>query len=199
MNAQSTRDRILRGAERALIAHGLDACSVQQILAEAGVSRRTFYQYFRSKDDIVHALYKERVEGLIDDMRRSVDERTDPIQRVTAAIDTYLAYQVAGGPLKRAMQAKAMSQDSPMAPDREKTLDAMVELMHSNVEAVLAVKLDPYVYRALLLGAEGLVLNTQARTGGFTEADRARIRNVMVPSYFAVLAQHANMPKLDEA
>lgn len=197
MNAPSTRERILRGAERALVEHGLDACSVQQILSEAGVSRRTFYQYFRSKDDIVHALYRARVEGLVEEMKRNVEARTDPIERVTSAIDTYLAYQVAGGPLKRAMQAKAMSVDSPMAPDREKTLDAIVKLMDDNVREALGAALDPFVYRSLLMGAEGLVLNTQAQTGDFTEADRVRIRSVMVPSYFAVLARHMDMPKAD--
>jgi len=198
MNAPSTRDRILRGAERALVENGLDACSVQQILQEAGVSRRTYYQYFRSKDDILHALYRERVEGLVDHMRSAVDERTDPVQRVTAAIDTYLSYQVLGGPLKRWLQAKAMSPDSPMAPDREKTLDSIVALMDVNVRDALGAKLDPFVYRSLLMGAEGLVLNTQARTGDFTEADRIRIRNVMVPSYFAVLARHMDMPQVED-
>lgn len=198
MNATPTRDRILRGAERALVEHGLDGCSVQQILQEAGVSRRTFYQYFRSKDDVVHALYQERVEGLVDEMRRAVEERSDPVQRVTAAIDTWLQYQVDGGQLKRAMQARSISPDSLMAPDREKTLDAIVELMDTNVQEILGARLDPYVYRSLLLGAEGLVINTQAMTGDFTEEDRVRIRKVMVPSYFAVLARHMDMPKVDE-
>lgn len=66
---------ILEAAYRAFSAHGIDV-SVDQICAEAGVSKGTFYGYFESKDAIILALAQkhradirmlgdvDRVEGL---------------------------------------------------------------------------------------------------------------------------------------
>lgn len=48
--------QILRGTERLLERHSLTDLSVEQILVESGISRRTFYVYFSSKFGVVTAL-----------------------------------------------------------------------------------------------------------------------------------------------
>ncbi|MFC4904987.1 TetR/AcrR family transcriptional regulator [Kocuria oceani] len=48
-----TRRALITGARRLTAAHGLDGFTVEQLCAEAGISRRTFFNYFASKDDAV--------------------------------------------------------------------------------------------------------------------------------------------------
>lgn len=193
MNAVSTRVRILRGASTALGDHGLEACSVQQILRAAGVSRRTFYQHFKSKDDVLLALYSDRLGGLLGRMRQAVEAEDDGIARVRGALTAYMDFQVEGGALQRGLQAMAVSSESILSDTRERTIDELVALLDQYVAPVLKRELDPLVYRSLLLGAEGLVLNAQAR-GGFGPAEKARILAVLIPVFLNTLGGPLPLP-----
>lgn len=50
---QATRRRIAETAQGLFMVHGYEATTVDTIAAEAGISRRTFFSYFKSKDDII--------------------------------------------------------------------------------------------------------------------------------------------------
>ncbi|PJI85555.1 TetR/AcrR family transcriptional regulator [Luteimicrobium subarcticum] len=47
----ATRDALCTAARRLVRAHGLDAVTVEQVCDEAGVARRTFFNYFEKKED----------------------------------------------------------------------------------------------------------------------------------------------------
>jgi AcrR family transcriptional regulator len=46
-------DTIVDAAQRLVLAHGLDGVTVEEIAAAAGISPRTFFNYFETKDDAV--------------------------------------------------------------------------------------------------------------------------------------------------
>lgn len=48
-----TRQRIAETGLRLFLAHGFDGTTLDVIATEAGISRRAFFSYFKSKDDIV--------------------------------------------------------------------------------------------------------------------------------------------------
>ena len=50
---RATRQRIAEAAQRQFLANGYEGTTLDAIAAEAGISRRTFFSYFRSKDDII--------------------------------------------------------------------------------------------------------------------------------------------------
>ena len=54
--AASVRDRILDAATRRYYADGIRAVSADRLIAEAGVSKVTFYRHFPTKDDLDHGL-----------------------------------------------------------------------------------------------------------------------------------------------
>src|SRR5690606_612309 len=84
------RERILRGAASVFAAHGARAASVAQILAAAGVSRRTFYRLYANKEAVMDALYRIATEGLIEGCRAAVREESDRRRQIERCIELHL-------------------------------------------------------------------------------------------------------------
>ena len=59
------RDRLVRSVPTAVCAKGYLALTVEDICAEAGVSRRTFYENFRDKEDCFITSYRHYSDELI--------------------------------------------------------------------------------------------------------------------------------------
>jgi AcrR family transcriptional regulator len=58
--AVPTRDRILEAASKLFYGDGVHAVSIDAVAERAGVTKRTFYYHFRSKDDLIAAYLEIR-------------------------------------------------------------------------------------------------------------------------------------------
>ena len=84
---QETLRRITDAGICLFIERGIDATTVDEIAAMAGISRRTFFLYLKSKDDILLSL-QSRMGDLIAERIRHADDTASPIDAVrTAVID----------------------------------------------------------------------------------------------------------------
>jgi AcrR family transcriptional regulator len=63
-NPTSTRERILETVDRLFYRHGLQAVGVDAIASELGISKKTLYRHFPSKDDLIIAYLKGRFRPL---------------------------------------------------------------------------------------------------------------------------------------
>ncbi|MEV7388623.1 MULTISPECIES: TetR/AcrR family transcriptional regulator [unclassified Streptomyces] len=85
--------RVLKAAERVLVAEGVGALTTTRVAAEAGVSVGSLYQYLPDRDAIIDALaagYFAQLEGVMDEFAQAaaVERWPDP---VGVLIDTYAA------------------------------------------------------------------------------------------------------------
>lgn len=93
LRERKRRERSRRIAETGLclvLARGYDATTLDAIAAAAGISRRTFFSYFRSKEDLLLAWQS----GIGEDLRAAiVAERPDraPLAVVLAAVERVAA------------------------------------------------------------------------------------------------------------
>lgn len=67
-NRRETQQRIADVAMELFVANGFEATTLDEIAAVAGISRRTFFHYFRSKDDLLLA----HLEGYSDALKAAV-------------------------------------------------------------------------------------------------------------------------------
>jgi TetR/AcrR family transcriptional repressor of nem operon len=81
-----TRERILDGAQRLVLEHGLAATSVDAILAESKTSKGAFFHHFPTKNDLARALVEGYAEGdvafLHEFMERAEATNDDPALQV---------------------------------------------------------------------------------------------------------------------
>jgi len=158
ISAHFARSAILAAATKVFSQRGIAPTRVEDILLAAGIARRTFYRHFRSKDDLLAALYEvwtgELVKAIEDVRARKPD---DPLAGIRAGITTYLAFFRASPRALRELVGLAMT-DPTLAPRRKWLRGELVRLLDEAVRALDGRKLDPLVYLALLSALEGLSL-----------------------------------------
>lgn len=87
---QRMADAIELAALRLFAEHGLDAVTVDDIAAAADISRRTFFRYFASKDDLLHG-NPERQRDIVQEAAQSAPVGTAPqtlVHRILLALTT---------------------------------------------------------------------------------------------------------------
>ena len=86
----STREQILEAADQLFYAEGLGAVTMDRIAARTGVTKKTVYYHFRSKDDLLGAYLDSRHEAVMERYRSwagtsgSVSERVQRMFRELA-------------------------------------------------------------------------------------------------------------------
>lgn len=74
----STRERIVSAAARLFYAEGIRAVSMDALAEQAGVTKRTLYYHFTSKDELVAAYLAERDQPNLERFRRWFRAGTTP-------------------------------------------------------------------------------------------------------------------------
>lgn len=75
------RDRIMATASDLFYRQGYRATGINQVIAESGVAKASFYDHFPSKDDLLLAYAKATSERELADMRREVQALPTPRKR----------------------------------------------------------------------------------------------------------------------
>lgn len=75
-----TRERLLEIAEAAVLAKGFGATSIEELIAEAGITKSGFFYHFRDKNVLARALlerYLERDEAVLDQIFARAESLSD--------------------------------------------------------------------------------------------------------------------------
>lgn len=105
---EKTRASLLRGALLVFSRHGVDAKVIDLIIKQAGVSRGTFYNYFRTNEELFIEVAKEVSNEIIRIVEPFVQQRRDPAARVACGVSmviklaqaypVFARFVVRGGP-----------------------------------------------------------------------------------------------------
>src|SRR6201990_687060 len=89
--ANPTRERILGAASKLFYSDGIRAVSVDAVAEKAGLTKRTLYYHFRSKDDLVAAYLEARDQPNLALFQRWFDEADGELPAKVRAIFDRLA------------------------------------------------------------------------------------------------------------
>jgi AcrR family transcriptional regulator len=86
------RKQLLAAAQSVFIAHGYHNAAMDDIAAEAGVSKPVLYQHFPGKLELYLALIDEQAETLISAISRALSATSDNRQRVHGVLSTFFNF-----------------------------------------------------------------------------------------------------------
>jgi len=165
-----TRARIAAAAFELFAAQGYDNTTVDAIAERAGIARRTFFRYFRSKDDVIFPDH----DTLLAELRRYLSAIGDvpPVEAVCGAVRLVFRSYVTdpGVSVQRYRLTRSVVplRDREIASVRryERTFSKYLHGRYSATMADGAAALRADVIAAAVVAAHNAVLRDWLRTGG---------------------------------
>lgn len=86
---EQTKERIIRSAQRLFNRRGFSSVSIDEVMSEAGLTRGSFYSYFKTKSD----LYAQAVTQIVCDKRESANGHAGKPINAGGIVRDYLSAQ----------------------------------------------------------------------------------------------------------
>jgi AcrR family transcriptional regulator len=159
------RQRIIRGLATALGEKGLGETTVADIVGNARVSKRTFYEYFDGKSDCFAALILSITDGMLDLIATAVGREDTWEDRVRAAVRTYMEAAASQPNLTRTLVLEVQAGGPEAMRVRREAVRRYADLFRRLSEQAAAERedireLDEPLATALAAGINELMLET---------------------------------------
>jgi AcrR family transcriptional regulator len=158
---EQQRRRLLEAAERSFERNRYEDAGIQSIVREAGMSSRSFYQFFESKEDLVAELIRERAEAFLVEMEEVFREADDLWEAVDQVLRIYLEMlpmvvldleRLSGPASQRVRRLRSAY--------REKIGEVLVREIERLVQiGLVAESPDPLSIALILAGIEGISIS----------------------------------------
>jgi AcrR family transcriptional regulator len=108
--SEDKRNAILDAATRLFAERGLTAAPTSEISKEAGVAEGTLFTYFKTKDDLINALYREIKLELADAMMSDFPRKQKVGTRLRHVWDRYLNWGIANPKQRKVLAQLTVSE-----------------------------------------------------------------------------------------
>jgi AcrR family transcriptional regulator len=167
------RARLLQAMANVAATQGLAATSIAAVVAEAGVSKRTFYEQFVDKDACFLELYRAACASALRTLREAVQPERPWQDQVEHALGAYLAHLASGPQLIRMLFVEIHHLGPAGAVVRREVMQHLADFMLGTINAQREV-LSPTMAVAAVGGIHELVLQAIER-GEAAQLDRLTV------------------------
>ena len=155
------KSRVLEGMAHAVSQKGYGDTTIADIVREASVSRRTFYEHFSSKAECLIALYESASRNSLKVLRDAIDPEHEWQTQVEHALAAYLGSMAANPVLVRTLFIEILHLGPEgLAARRRVNLEiaGFILALVNRGQATQAVALTPGMAMAIVGGINELVL-----------------------------------------
>ena len=178
----SQRARLLQAATEAVAELGYVKTTVADILGRAGVSRATFYQLFRDKEDCFLAAYKNDADFVAAVMtvqleQLRADGDMDPLERLDSVLNVYLTALQTAPALARVFLVEVYAAGPVAIEQRRASLERFVDIVaetHRVEAGVLGTRASQRFAAQAFVGAVSSLVTNLVGVGQFDELPRLR-------------------------
>jgi AcrR family transcriptional regulator len=108
-DATTERKAIIDAALRVMRKNGYAECQITDVLTEASLSTRAFYRHFKTKDDVLIALYRDNAEAASRRLAEKVSQAGSPAEQLQVWIEETLSL---GYDRRRASRVRVLGSDA---------------------------------------------------------------------------------------
>lgn len=152
------RHRLLEGMALAAATRGYADATIADIVREAGVSRRTFYEHFATKGDCLIALYEAASHNALKVLQGAIEPSQPWQAQVERALADYFDCLAQNPVLMRTLFIEILGLGPPGLAARRRVNQAMADFMLQVVNANAGAMLTPGMAMAVVGGINELVL-----------------------------------------
>ncbi|MBF0239509.1 MAG: TetR/AcrR family transcriptional regulator [SAR324 cluster bacterium] len=185
----SIKNKILWGAARVFSEKGLNKTTVEDILSAANVSRRTFYQSFHNKEDVLSDIFNISAELIVVMIKTVTDSHNSIFHKLEAGINIFIDFLIVVGPLGNLLLSESMRPESPLSHQRVVLYSKIIEIIDNETWESQGFHLDPMVYQVLIFAVVGTAIHLYQETD-IQEADIDRAKMALI----AIMARASTMP-----
>jgi AcrR family transcriptional regulator len=135
--AQNQRERILAAVADVVTAASYAEMTVEDIIVTAGVSRRTFYEHFKNKDDAFIAAYEEAAGRLLAAVRAASQSREGFAERMHTGIGTFLGLLAANPAFARMCIVEVLAAGPDAVQRRNAAMQSFATMIEENAQELL--------------------------------------------------------------
>src|SRR3954453_12381494 len=172
--AASQRERMLEACFQVVAEKGYVRFTVADVLSAAGVSRETFYEHFRDKEDCFLAAYELSVEAVLAAMRATdpgEGAEADPLERYDRMMQGYLELMARDDGYARVFLVDVYAAGERAVKRRREVLDRFAEVVAELIGARTAA--DRFACEALVAAVSSLV-TVRVAAGDLDEIPKLR-------------------------
>ncbi|HYW04513.1 MAG TPA: helix-turn-helix domain-containing protein [Gammaproteobacteria bacterium] len=191
MGANASYARIIRGAADVFGAEGFEEPGVERILEASGVSRRTFYQFFRNKWEVLGAHHELVSAVWLEVVRLALDFDIPAEEKLRRVVRVYVSAFALAGWFFRVVITEAMRRHSPLAGHHDRFQTSLTDLVHPIVEEAAGHPVSPLMVRCQL----GALLGIAIDQGLCPDTDRNRLQQVEEVMFSIMMAPLQELPE----
>lgn len=87
MKTSNIPERITQACRRLALRHGFYHLTVDELAREAGVSKRTLYRYYRSKEEVIESTLESFTQEILQDTDKLLEQESDPTLLLKSALE----------------------------------------------------------------------------------------------------------------
>jgi len=160
----SQRKRLFDGMVIAANRDGYVGANVSEVIAEAGVSRPTFYDYFRDREDCFAATLQHVHEQLLADVRHAVAQEP-PERALAAAVEAQIAFAASQPAEARFLMKESLAGGAGALHVRDRGARELAQVVEKAFKEVPARSEIPDVPVLAVVGAVQRLLASRLRRG----------------------------------
>jgi AcrR family transcriptional regulator len=130
------RERILSAVADVVSVAGFRDMTVEDVIVTAGVSRRTFYEHFKSKDDAFLAAFDAAVEQLFAAVTDAFQGEEHPAAQLSAGLAAFLEFIAREPAFARMCFVEALAAGPDAVKRRNDAMTLFAGIIAKNAEAV---------------------------------------------------------------
>jgi AcrR family transcriptional regulator len=152
------RERLTAAMAHVVATAGYEETTVERVLVQAGVSRRTFYELFDDRGDCFLAAYDDAMQRVLRVVTDAYLDGDVPERRIEAALEAFLEFLAAEPELARMCVVEVFAAGSRARERRAEVMERLAQLVqHALGELRGDDKLDRLSARALIGAVHELI------------------------------------------